>query len=332
MEAFYDATILLSIGLTAVLGAVFAVSTTFLGRSLQRAQQDAEKTEREAKEEADKTISEIKGTLETASSDVVDRLRKQLAEAEKREKKRRLKRWFSQRFTGPHLLGVNRGVIFPGAFFVAAAVGSAYAKAGVDDPTISSAWWWSGALLALTFGISTLLLTLKEVERVSRPGQEVSFRDQTEAFKQALVEREEETRPICLVTLEEDLPLQITPEEKREITFRVGMTQGSALHNVTLSIFMSPGFLIVHPKGEPVPAVKGASYPGWTRAQLWDGYLITSGVVYSRSATVQAPHEVGTYKIGYAVTSEEYKFNTFHDSSREFAVEVVPGDSQMPQS
>ena len=49
MKELYDVTILLSIGLTAVLGAIFAIATTFLGRSLQQVREDSEAAEREVR-------------------------------------------------------------------------------------------------------------------------------------------------------------------------------------------------------------------------------------------------------------------------------------------
>ena len=76
MTALCDATILLSIGLATVLGAVFAVATTFLGRSLQQAREAEEQEERNARAQVEATINKITQTMQAErSQDVLATLR-----------------------------------------------------------------------------------------------------------------------------------------------------------------------------------------------------------------------------------------------------------------
>ena len=68
MSTLYDTTILLSLGLATVLGAVFAIATTFLGRSLQQARESETREKLEADLEARATIIEIEETVRRESS------------------------------------------------------------------------------------------------------------------------------------------------------------------------------------------------------------------------------------------------------------------------
>ncbi|MEE8442798.1 MAG: hypothetical protein V3S37_03540, partial [Dehalococcoidia bacterium] len=107
MVALYDATILLSIGLASVLGAVFAIAVTFLGRSLEQARTDEAEAERQAKTESEARINKAKQTLENPSTEeALPELQKQLKEAKKADNKRRRQKLWRRFTTGPHLLGV----------------------------------------------------------------------------------------------------------------------------------------------------------------------------------------------------------------------------------
>ena len=123
LSAIYDATILLSTGLTTVLGAIFAIATTFLGRSLQDAREAQDQEEQNARADADSAVAEFKKTLaETShtadSQGTIANLRNQLRAREKAEKARRRKQGLRRFFQGPHLLGVWGSVATPGVFLV----------------------------------------------------------------------------------------------------------------------------------------------------------------------------------------------------------------------
>ena len=247
LSAIYDATILLSTGLTTVLGAIFAIATTFLGRSLQDAREAQDQEEQNARADADSAVAEFKKTLaETShtadSQGTIANLRNQLRAREKAEKARRRKQRLRRFFQGPHLLGVWGSVATPGVFLVVAALGTAAAKAIIGDHFSISLGVWAGSLISLLSGIFLLLLTLKEVERVSRPSTQAFFRSQVDAMKQAMAEREEETRPMLSIECEEDLPIRLTCGEERAIKLAV-RNRRNAVHNVNLVLFVPSGSL-----------------------------------------------------------------------------------------
>ena len=191
---------------------MFAIAITFLGRSLQRARETKEQEEKEARAQAKDTIDKLKSILENPSTnDLIASLQQQLTEAERADKRRRRNSWVLRFVRGPHLLGVRHGVLFPGTLFVLAASLSALAKGGVADSRIDPWQWWLISLLALVVGVWRLLITLREVERVSASSEDASFRNQVETFKRALAEREDETRTICAVAWQETLPLSPNP-------------------------------------------------------------------------------------------------------------------------
>ena len=209
MEALYNPTILLAIGLTAVLGAVFAIAVTFLGRSLQQAREIRIQEQQEVDAAAKASIDRIKEALERESSqNAIVILKKELAQAKWTDRRRRLKRLWKGSAARPQLLGVTGSVIFPGTFFILAAVLSAFAKADLEHVTGDPWLWWVTSVLALGIGIIFLLQTLREVERVSRVTDEAYFSSQVNALKQAMAERDEETRPILTLTCLESSPIR----------------------------------------------------------------------------------------------------------------------------
>ena len=328
MEALYDATILLSVGLTAVLGAIFAIATTFLGRSLQQARERKEEQEREAEQLAKASIEKINAQIQQAlkngtALDAIASLRKQLKDAEKADKKLRRSSIFLPTKPNPKLLGVLGSVIIPGFSFIVAVALSSIAKANIDDPDGKDFVLWFFSLMFLVYGMWFLLLTLKEVERVSSTSEDENFKRQVLAFKQALAEREEETRPVCEVTCEGGTPIRMRPGEKQTIKLFVSLVQGYTMHRIELSIFVPEGLTIIEPDSELVPNVGGAYYQGWTRAILINDIALGRRYFHSSSVTIEVPQVEGSYKIGYAITSEEYEFNTVDNPDAEFTLEVT---------
>lgn len=324
MTALYDVAIMLSIGLTAVLGAVFAVANTFLGRSLEQAREIASEEERNARTEAEEVVAKLRGTLDsTDSHEAIAELRKQLDQAENAERNRRIKRWFRQRFTGPHLLGVTSTVIVPGGYFVVAALTSAFAKAGMDDNIDWFVKWWMVSALSLVIGIGFLLLSLKEMERISRTTDAAYFKGQVDAFRQAMAERDEETRPTLEVLCVEDLPIQMVVGEEQTVQFRVRVRRGRPARNTEVRIFVPPGFSILDPAGETVGELQGAVYVGWERAIVMEGNLVQYGYSYLRSVTIRASETPGTYGIGYTAVYDEGVIRTWDGSLPELPVEVA---------
>ena len=59
IDAFYQATLLISVGLATVVVAVYVVATTFLGRALQAALEQAEASKEEAKRHYQKTKEDL---------------------------------------------------------------------------------------------------------------------------------------------------------------------------------------------------------------------------------------------------------------------------------
>lgn len=122
LDSLYNATMLLSVGLTTILAPIFAIATTFLGRSLQQEKEMQEQEEQEARDRSDATKERLIDTLANEGSEsVIESLQKQLREAEKSEEVRRRRTRRRQILQGPHLLGVKESVIFPGFLFVLAA-------------------------------------------------------------------------------------------------------------------------------------------------------------------------------------------------------------------
>ena len=323
MEALYDATILLSVGLTAVLGAIFAIATSFFGRSLQQAREVQEQEEQEAERRAEARVAEMRNALETESPrDAIAMLRQQQKQAEKADKKLRKSSIFLPTKPNPRLLGVLGSVIIPGISFIFAVVFSSVAKSFVDDPDGKDFVLWFFSLMLLVYGMWFLLQTLKEVERVSSTSKDVSYRRQVAAMKQAMAERDEETRPVVEVTCLESFPIRMAGGEEREIAFDVTSMGKTTPHNAEVTIFMPQGFEFTEPEGRIVPNTPDLSYHGWVRTNILDEAFLRPRITYTCTAKMRAPHESGTYQMGYGISSEEYQFNTGDEPESEFTIEV----------
>ncbi len=327
LSAIYDATILLAIGLTTVLGAIFAIATTFLGRSLEDAREAQEKAENIASAESKAAVDEINDILAEArhtgdSQDTIDTLRSQLKKRGKAERARRWKQRLRPLIQGPSTLVVWGSVAMPGGFLVAAALGTAAAKALIADHFLISLEVWAGSLISLSFGIFLLLLTLKEVERVSKPSVQASFQGQVDALKQAFAEREEETQPIFSLECEESLPLRMTAGEERAINFRVNI-QRKAVHNVELMLFVPPGFDILNSRRTVSGEGRLRLYPGRAREAIYASPSIAASYGVSVSARMRAPEKPGSYNFGYIFSSDELTLDTYNKPDDKIPVVVA---------
>ena len=335
LSAIYDATILLAIGLTTVLGAIFAIATTFLGRSLEDAREAQEKAENIASAESKAAVDEINDILAEArhpgdSQDTIDTLRSQLKKRGKAERARRWKQRLRPLIQGPSTLVVWGSVAMPGGFLVAAALGTAAAKALIADHFLISLEVWAGSLISLSFGIFLLLLTLKEVERVSRPIVQASYRSQVDAMKQAMIERDEETRPICRIVCEESLPIRMRAGEERETNLRGDITR-NVLRNFELVLFVPPGFDIIHTTSREVPEGGRRDYPGNTRAVIFAESLLRASTVFSAKPLIRASEQPGSYQFGYAFSTEELSFGSYRRPENEIPVEVIEASPDSPE-
>ncbi len=313
MTALYDVTILLSIGLAAVLGAVFAVAITFLGSSIEQYRLARARQEEEDLQEAAARVTRLKQALEDESSEqALTKIKKELDQARWAGRRKRLRRAILDPLPNPNSLGVYGSVVAPGLMFILAAGLSAVAKARIDASVAGSMGWRGVGLFALGVGIAFLLQSLREVERAATPSVQANYRNMVDAFKQGMAEREMEMQPVCVVTCDGDLPIRMEPEEQRTVRFRIRVEEGHPAHNAQMWVFVSPGISILEPPSVVVADVVGFSYIGWTRAEVMEGETLRHGAIPNRSITIRAPAESGTYEIGYNLVYDEGATGTQH--------------------
>lgn len=323
----------LSVGLTTVLAPIFAVATTFLGRSLAAAREADLKEEEEARDAARATVESLQQALNTGSSrTAIAEAKKELDKASNYENTRRRKRWFRRAFQGPGLLSVAGIVVVPGMLFVLAATSSSLAKSLALINFDTSLLLGASALVGLCAGIWRLILALSEVQRVSMPSEQAYFRSQIDAHKQAQLELDEEKRPICVVGTEEDQPIQMIAGQEHTVNLMIRVRINAA-HNVILWLYAPPEFKLLDPFGTPNSAADSV-YPAWNRAVLPTSDFILVSVTSYKRIKICAPQDPGPYRFGYAIASEEFSLDTFDSRENEIQIEVVAAspDPAVPSS
>ncbi len=179
-------------------------------------------------------------------------------------------------------------------------------------------------------GIYLLLLALAEVQRVSRPSEQVFFRNQVEAMKQALAERDEETRPILKLWCGDDVPLNLVLFTEQEITLHLNI-QRCSVHNVAVTLYLPPDLEFVEYEGMLTPGTLGAFYQGWTRLTIIEHSFIAANMISTQTCKVRATKAPGLYRLGYSITSEESSFHTAQEPESEITIEVVEASGDAEQ-
>ena len=164
------------------------------------------------------------------------------------------------------------------------------------------------------------------------PSEQVYFRSQIDAHKQAQLELDEEKRPTCIVETEEVQPIQMIAGQEHTVNLMI-TSRINAAHNVTLWLFAPPEFKLLDPLGT-LNREADSVYPAWNRAVLPTSDFILAGVRIYQRIKICAPQDPGSYRFGYAITSEEFSLDTFHSRENEIQIEVVAAspDPAVPSS
>lgn len=311
MVPLYDTMIFVSVGLATVVGAVYAVASTFLGRALAEARRDQEKAHAAAQDEFQKVMADIREAVDKSD------IRRSLGKAEWAERIRKLKGAWRRLNAGPQLLAVTHTVVLPGALFLATAVFSAAAKAKAEDAAlrIPDHIWWAG-VLTLTLGLWRLVSSLRAIQAISSTSEEAAFSRQVAALGQALREDRAATLPNCYLRLSESSAPLVAGQEGT-IVFEYG-TDVAAATNVSLNLFLPTEFEFL---GEKVGFIAASPpFKGQRRLNFINGATLPPGVYRPGNVKVRAPEKPGTYQLGFWFSVVEVR----HPSSA-VDIEVVAG-------
>lgn len=191
MSTAYDVTILLAVGLLAIVVAIFVFGVSLLGRAMEATKKEERERVAKREEELQEDIEQLKKRAEEIkASGSTEALKKELKEVEKKSKdsKRKLKRARAE----PRRLTVKESVAFPSIALLASVLLAVLSKLLTDGRL--SYLLWGLSLLALAWSVYRIYQTLQVIEKVAITSEEAYFARTTEAFKAALEEHEEEKR------------------------------------------------------------------------------------------------------------------------------------------
>lgn len=315
MDSFYDATIFIGVGLTSVVGAVYVVATTFLGRALQ----DARKASEESAQRALEAYAQAKQVVQDSET---------LAEGfgalfwlRVREGRRRARSFIKDLNSGPQLLGVWHAVMLPGFFFLVSVGLTAAAKSGTLS--VPSSTLWSAGLVFLALGMWRLTSVFLAVQKIGAKSEEAQMQTQLGALKRALIEVEEERQPWFTLETVGETPIEFTTSESKPLEFYCRVSRAPSAANVDVILWVPAAFSAERSYIDNV-----GSFEGWRRVNMLTNHHMRSGYRHPCGATVTAPNEPGTHQFAYKFISD-----LASSDPRTFEVHVTePNAAEVPDS
>lgn len=317
MGVIYQLTFFLALGLLAIVITIFVFAVSLLGRAIEAAAiSEADKlAERKASnvEEMAAIRQEIQDA--EASGQIPKGLRRKLEKLEKKDKK--FEKEQSKIRKAPESLAVRGGVYYPCAFLIAALAlnGGALYLSNIQNIhwAISLSLWILG-LAAVGYSIYRICKSLGVIESVAVPSEEVAFKRETEAFKAALKEIEEEKKPKLGLTFEDaQSPFHVGTESEMGIEFAVHLIKGDIARSAVVYFGAPAGFdFLGMPRG---PRLVG-KYANYVSGQFELGDIVQP-LSKLRWLKFRAPSKPERYTAFYRLLCEG-----FHSGTHEFEIEV----------
>lgn len=305
MGAIYQLLFFLSVALLATVVTLFVLAVSLLGRAVRLSAEEQTNTEQKRKQDTEDKIAGMKSQLDQATADEqldTGDLEKTLHDLKRKDAKHKWKlRWIKMK---PKLLTASWGALIPGAFFLISVIFSAIALYLQDGEPVVSPYMWI-AVAALGIGICFICLTLRVIEGVAITSEETGLVRDTEAFKSALREIEEEKKPkLSLIFRKEQPPFNLEVGEQISIPFELMLTQGDIARKPRVYFFAPSGFdftdMATWVQDEYIAKVPEYITTSIEAAECRLGIYITSTV------DIKAPTSEGEYVLFYRLTCEGF--------------------------
>lgn len=207
----------------------------------------------------------------------------------------------------PKLLSANFGALFPGAFFLIAAIFSALTLYNFNEATRT--YPQTTLLLALGFlvvGILFVCIILKAIEGVAKTSDETGFKREAAVIKAAMKEIElDKTPEIVLAFKPEKPPFKMLVDSVKDIIFQLQLTRGTQALKPRVLIMAPPDFDFPNTEGTWRQPLEHNIMPNYISASCFtpDLYrtIATAGKIH-----IKAPSKKGKFVIYYVISADTY--------------------------
>ena len=311
MESIYQLTFFLALGLLAIVVTVFVFAISLLGRAIEVAAKEQEKTTKDQKDAIEIEITEI--LKQISSLQKKKSIGKELQELEKSLKKLRKQDEKSVRKLGrivkaPELLTVKGGVLPVGSCLLGALTLSGvawYLSNGQVFSWIIPTVIWLVAFAGTGYSIFRIYQSLKVIESVAITSEQVALLREVEAFKTALRVFEEEKKPELRLTFKgKKFPLHVKVDLEVSLPLDLGIHKGDFAENVKVYISASPGFDFPGEDTSTMPS--DFDYPNYIY-MIWNVGEIIKGLVTHNTITIKSPPRVGSFNIVYWIFCKGFR-------------------------
>lgn len=316
----------LAITLLVVTVTVFVLAVSLLGRAIEKARADRQRTEGENLDQLEKQKSEAQAELQKATTkEKVKRFKRTVSKIEKMMKKAEADLTTAERGYVP--LSVHGCVLYPGLLLLGslvintlgASLAGSSASVQFDMRGALVLFIWALAAIAIVIAIKQIYRTLTLVQEVALTTEEGYQKRTVEAFPEALARHEEIKTPRLSLNFEEPSPFNFKPGEEREMAFKVRLTRDDIAQDSQVCFFAPEGFDFPGLATTRAYARYGSlSKAVVARVHLGD---IKSGITIRRSVRIKAPDKLSGYS-GYGLI---YKLSCagFEGEDKWFSVDVT---------
>ena len=307
----YQLTFFVALGLLATVVTIFVFAVSLLGRAIEVAAKEQEKTTKDQKDAIEIEIAKI--LKQISSLRKKKSIGKELQELEKRLKKLRKQdeefaRKLGRIVKAPELLTVKGGVVPTTSYILGALILSGVAYYLF---TIENLLWlihvliWILGFAAIGYSIFRIYQSLKVIESIAITSEEAALKRTIESFKIAQKELEEEKKPELRLTFKgKKFPLHVKVDSEVSLPLDLRIHKGDFAENVKVYISASPGLDFSGEDTSTMPS--DSDYPNYIY-MTWNVGEVIKGLVAHKTITIKSPPTAGSFNIIYWIFCKGFR-------------------------
>lgn len=311
MGIVYQLTFFLALGLLATVVTIFVFAVSLLGRAIEVAAKEQEKTTKDQKDAIEIEIAKI--LKQISSLRKKKSIGKELQELEKRLKKLRKQdeefaRKLGRIVKAPELLTVKGGIVPTASYILGALILSGVAYYLF---TIENLLWlihvliWILGFAAIGYSIFRIYQSLKVIESIAITSEEAALKRTIESFKTAQKELEEEKKPKLVLTFTgKQPPFHVKADTEMSLSLKLSLRKGEFAENITVFVSAPPGFDFPGRDTSSLPP--DHDYPNYV-VMRWELERLIGRMLIRTTITIKSPPTVGSFNIVYWIFCKGYE-------------------------